>query len=223
MKSQKKILLLLAVILLTAAAGVYYNMHKRTKQDKEISPVDVGTGLHNGDIIFQTSLSAQSKAIQLATKSKYSHIGILFSENEKWYVYEAVQPVKKTPLAKWIARGEKGHYVIKRLKNADEVLTPAVLKEMKAAGEKYKGKDYDIYFGWSDEKIYCSELVWKIYKQAANIEIGNLQTLSEFDLSHPEVQKKMKERYGNTIPQNEKFISPAAMFDSEMLVTVSEH
>jgi hypothetical protein len=29
-----------------------------------------------GDILFQTSKSAQSKAVQLATKSKYSHMGI---------------------------------------------------------------------------------------------------------------------------------------------------
>lgn len=31
----------------------------------------------NGDIIFQTSKSNQSKAIQLATDSKYSHMGII--------------------------------------------------------------------------------------------------------------------------------------------------
>jgi len=33
---------------------------------------------HDGDIIFQVSKSAQSRAIQLATKSKYSHVGIVF-------------------------------------------------------------------------------------------------------------------------------------------------
>ena len=33
--------------------------------------------IKNGDIIFQTSKSSQSKAIQLATNSKYSHMGII--------------------------------------------------------------------------------------------------------------------------------------------------
>jgi hypothetical protein len=31
----------------------------------------------NGDIIFHTSRSAQSVAIQLATQSRYSHMGIV--------------------------------------------------------------------------------------------------------------------------------------------------
>ena len=52
-------------------------------------------GIKNGDIIFQTSLSAQSKAIQLATKSKYSHCGLIFKEKNTYYVFEAIQPVKK--------------------------------------------------------------------------------------------------------------------------------
>jgi hypothetical protein len=47
-------------------------------------------------------------------------------------------------------------------------------------------------------------------------------TLEDFDLSHPAVQKKMKECYGNAVPENELVISPAAMFNSEELETVSE-
>src|SRR5690606_5876902 len=37
-----------------------------------------GKIIQNGDIIFQTSKSSQSQAIQLATKSKYSHMGIIY-------------------------------------------------------------------------------------------------------------------------------------------------
>ena len=58
--------------------------------------------LKQGDIIFQTSLSSQSQAIQLATNSPYSHMGILFQESGKWFVFEAIQPVKMTPLDTWI-------------------------------------------------------------------------------------------------------------------------
>jgi hypothetical protein len=176
----------------------------------------------NGDIIFQTSQSSQSKAIQLATDSKYSHMGIIYENDGQLYVYEAVQPVKLTPLKEWINRGENGHYVIKRLKNADQVLTDSVIKKMKQAGELFKGKSYDIYFEWSDDKIYCSELVWKIYKDVVDIEIGQLENLSDFDLSHDIVQTKMKERYGDNIPMDEKVISPKAMFNSDKLKTIEE-
>jgi uncharacterized protein YycO len=72
-------------------------------------------------------------------------------------------------------------------------------------------------FGWSDEKIYCSELVWKIYKRGADVEIGKLQQLSDFDLSSDIVKAKLKERYGDNIPMNETVISPAAIFESQLL------
>ncbi len=45
-------------------------------------------------------------------------MGIIFKRNKQIYVFEAVQPVKFTLLKKWIKRGVKKHYVIKRLKNA---------------------------------------------------------------------------------------------------------
>jgi len=183
----------------------------------------VASSIQNGDIIFHTSESRQSQAIQLATGSKYSHMGIIYEDQGKYFVYEAVQPVKLTPLTEWKKRGENGHYVIKRLKNAEDILSPAVLSNMKMVGQQYLGKSYDVYFNWSDEKIYCSELVWKIYKEAAGIEIGTLENLSEFDLSSDYVQSIMKERYGNNIPLDEKVISPAAMFNSSLLVTVEEN
>jgi Permuted papain-like amidase enzyme, YaeF/YiiX, C92 family len=178
--------------------------------------------LRDGDIIFHESRSSQSRAIQLATKSRYSHMGILYRQEGKWYVYEAVQPVKLTPLRSWIERGKDSHFVVKRLRRSG-ILTPQVLRKMQRAGEEYRGKNYDLYFEWSDDRIYCSELVWKIYKRAAGVEIGRLQTLKDFDLTHPAVQAKMRERYGNRIPRNEPVISPAAMFDSTLLVEVVRH
>ena len=39
--------------------------------------------LKTGDILFITSSGGQGKAIQLATKSKYTHVGIVFVENGK--------------------------------------------------------------------------------------------------------------------------------------------
>jgi uncharacterized protein YycO len=92
---------------------------------------------------------------------------------------------------------------------------------MKQIGDQFKGKPYDTTFEWSDNRIYCSELVWKIYKRAAGIEIGKLQKLKEFDLSDARVKEIMKKRYPNKIPTQEIVISPAAIFDSELLVTIT--
>jgi uncharacterized protein YcfL len=58
--------------------------------------------LRDGDIIFQTSRSEQSIAIQKATHSQYSHMGIVFLRNGSPHVYEAIKTVQYTPLRKWV-------------------------------------------------------------------------------------------------------------------------
>lgn len=208
---------------LSAKRKFYHPKHRLEKAKTEIKQLAYQGEIKNGDLIFQISLSGQSKAIQLATNSKYSHCGIIYSDNGQFYVFEAVQPVKTTPLDKWIARGENGHYVIKRLKNADQILTTETLEKMRSEGEKFKGKNYDLTFEWSDDKIYCSELIWKVYQRATGIEIGKLEKLSDFDLTNEAVKKKMKERYGDKIPTEEIVISPAAIFDSKLLTTVKSN
>jgi len=190
---------------------------------KNITINELMLELQDGDIIFQTSLSAQSKAIQLATHSKYSHMGMIYKKDQAIYVFEAVQPVKLTPLEVWIKRGKNEHFVVKRLKESDKVLSPEVKLKIKELGKQFLGKDYDIYFEWTNNRIYCSELVWKIYKQAANIEIGKLETLEDFDLSNEVVKKILVERYGDKIPNNEIVISPESMFNSEKLITIFEN
>ena len=222
----KKIILIFGLIGILILGGLYvkqkyYDKNRRAENIKiEVRKPASASEIRDGDLIFQTSLSGQSKAIQLATKSKYSHCGIIYREDDAYYVFEAVQPVKTTPLDAWIARGEDGHYVIKRLKNADKILTMEVVKKMKQEGAKFLGKNYDLTFEWSDDKIYCSELIWKIYQRAAGIEIGKLEKLGNFDLTNEMVTEKMRERYGDKIPLEEIVISPSAIFDSELLITV---
>jgi cell wall-associated NlpC family hydrolase len=218
---------LLPLFLLLAVSLVAYpRLHRRftryqQRQSAQTMVAKLAPKLHNGDLIFQTSQSAQSKAIQLATHSTYSHCGILFQKNGEWRVFEAVQPVSETSLAAWAARGLDGQFVVKRLHDAETVPTPAAIQRLRAAGEQYRGKNYDLYFGWSDDRIYCSELLWKMYQQATGREIGKLQTLREFDLGHPAVQAKLQERYGKHIPLEEKVISPVRMLESKELVTVN--
>jgi len=222
----KKTILLIGLIAILLVGGLYakrkyYDLRQRLDNAKtEVRNLTDNHELREGDLIFQTSLSRQSQAIQLATKSRYSHCGLIYKDGKDYYVFEAVQPVKRTPLDKWIARGKDGKYVIKRLKNADQVLTPATLAKMKQIGDKFKGKNYDLTFEWSDDKIYCSELIWKIYQRTTGLEIGKLEKLSDFDLTNEAVKMKMKERYGDKIPMNEIVISPVAIFDSELLKTV---
>ncbi len=173
--------------------------------------------LQDGDLIFHTSRSAQSLAIQQATGSRYSHMGVVVWRNGKPFVFEAVKTVRLTPLTAWIARGEGGHFVAKRLR---QPLDAASRVKLLRTAATFAGRPYDLTFEWSDARIYCSELVWKLYDRALGIRIGALQRLREFKLDDPAVRRKLVERYGNKIPLDEPVISPAAMADSDLLVDV---
>jgi hypothetical protein len=130
--------------------------------------------------------------------------------------------VRYTPLEKWISQGDDGHYVVKRLRDADRVLTGEAVARLREAAKGFIGRPYDLTFEWSDDRIYCSELVWKIYDRGLGIRIGRLRKLRDFDLSDPIVKAKLRERYGDQIPLDETVISPGEMFSAEVLRVVVE-
>ncbi|PXY40981.1 hypothetical protein DMB65_10440 [Flavobacterium cheongpyeongense] len=223
---KKKYLIPLITFLLSFCCALYVTIQIFSKNEnpflasKTKGEINVPDKIQDGDIIFQTSESSQCEAVRIATNSKFSHCGIIYEINGNLFVFEAVQPIKLTRLDDWIRHGRDKKYVVKRLKNAIELLTPATLQKMKDYSQQFMGKEYDAFFEWTDTRIYCSELVWKIYKNGANIELSKLHELKDFNLTDERVQKILKERYGNEIPLKEKVVSPSNLVDSDLLVTV---
>ena len=176
--------------------------------------------LREGDILFQHTGGEQGRAVELATGSPWTHVGILFKRDGQWMVYEAVGPVLHTPLQEWTAHGDNGHWTAKRWKQAGTQLDAAALARLKKAGERFKGLPYDLQFGWSDDRIYCSELVWKMYKEGLGVELCAPKPMRENNLGSETVQRVMKERYGTAPPLDELMMAPGALFDCPELKTV---
>lgn len=218
-KSKKTILLTFLcflAILLFVGANVLSENGKLSKSNTTQQT------FKDGDVIFQTSQSEQCEAVRIATKSKFSHCGIIFNENGNCYVYEAIQPVKKTLFKDWIKHGLDNKYLVMRLKDSNS-LDKLSLDKMKSYGKKMLNKDYDIYFEWSDENIYCSEYVWKIYKFGANIELCNLEKLKSFNLEDYRVKAILSQRYGTNIPLNEDVVAPSQLANSDKLITIFDN
>jgi hypothetical protein len=181
-----------------------------------------GPELRNGDLVFQTSRSGQSAAVALATRSQLTHMGVVFLDRGEPWVLEAVEPVKRTRFETWRRRGEGGRVFVKRLRDAGVVLTPEVVGRMRTLGQTWLGRHYDLQFRWDDERLYCSELAFKLYERAAGVPIGKVQRASEMALGHPEVQRKLRERFGHQrFSPDEPVITPQAMFDDPRLVLVA--
>ncbi len=168
-----------------------------------------------GDIIFQSLPKMDLvEAIEGITKSPYSHVGILIKKNDSWYVREAIIDVHDTQLFKWIIRGRSNEFVVFRLKKNWRPTIPDFI----SSTEKYMGRPYDVKYELDDTKIYCSELVYKSFKDATNKNLGELVALGKMNWKP----------YENTIRKYEKgepplerlMISPRHLSESDYLQKV---
>ncbi|WP_266157580.1 YiiX family permuted papain-like enzyme [Dyella silvatica] len=177
---------------------------------------------HDGDLIFQTSSSAQSAAVQAATGSRWSHMGVIVYRHGKPDVLEAEAQVRFTPLASWIARGEGGHYAVRRLRDHAPIDTDAAHARLRETAGAMLGRPYDTRFEWSDRRLYCSELAWKLYQRSYGIILAPLSHLRDFKLDSTVVRAKLQQRYHGKPPLDEPVIAPDAIFRSTLLSTVVE-
>lgn len=178
--------------------------------------VDVSR-LQDGDIIFHESASRQSLVIRIAQGSRWTHCGIIFFENGKPYVYEAVEPVKKTPLDRWIARGGDD-FVVMRVK---KTLSAEDVKAVKKEALAMFGRHYDVDFRMDDNRIYCSELVWKAYERGAGVRLCEPTSLSKMGFDNRLVRSLASKKIGKDrvarIKGDEPIVTPAQLARSSKL------
>ena len=164
-----------------------------------------------GDVIFQTSQSQQSPLIQIATRSRISHCGIIVMKNGKPYVLETLKTLVITPLDKFIARGEGGKYWLKRSNK----------ENIKIKYGSYLGKPYDLAFKFDNGKFYCSELIYDIYKNQLGIELCEPKNVSDYLIlgtdKLPQIEKAMKKR---GITKEQYAVAPVDIFESDYLEDV---
>lgn len=169
-----------------------------------------------GDVLFQSLPTAELViAIEGATHSPWSHCGIVAREDGQWVVYEAIGPVKATPLREYFARSRGGRFAVYRFKEEHRQHIPAVLEKAKP----YFGRPYDIHYSMDDEAIYCSELIYKAYRDATGRELGKLVTLGDLDWKPHEDFIRRVER--GTLPLEREMITPRDLADAEQLEFVS--
>lgn len=175
----------------------------------------------NGDIILQQTPGHQAKAVQLATNSPWTHVGVVFLTKDGPQVLEAVQPVQIVPVKKFIKRSYKGKYQVMRLKNNTSMTLNSLNKADKWAKAQI-GKNYDGRFQWSDQTLYCSELVWKIFKVAGNIELCPIKKVGDYNLKNPTVKALIKQRFGSItrLNLNEPIVAPSDIAASTLLTIV---
>lgn len=176
-----------------------------------------------GDVIFIQSQTQQAAALREATGSVWTHVGIIVKKNSKWHVAEAIGPLKMTPINDFINRSKNKSFKIFRYKH----FKPAtMLKQLYAVLPKYN-KPYDIYFEFTEERIYCSELTYHVFKDVTEFEMGRIQKMKEMRLEGPYVQALIEKRLtdtGRELNPEELIITPVSqMLDPNMALIQSSN
>ncbi len=130
------------------------------------------TNLKEGDLAFQCRLSEQTIMLLIGTASPCTHVGIVMEGDDgQLYVYEALEPVRITPIEEYEKAGLFNYVWYKRA-------TEETLK----VNPEYVGKHYDYAFCFDNDDYYCSELVWRTYQDQFGIRLAEPRELSTFNI-----------------------------------------
>lgn len=170
--------------------------------------------VQEGDILFQPlPHGGLVDAIEGVSLSIYSHCGIVVRDGGEWYVLEAIGPVRTTPLGDWIRRGRGGYFDAYRLDSALQPKIPAIL----ASARTYLGRPYDKHYDFDDQRIYCSELVFKAVRTATGVSLGKVERLGDLNWEPHAAFIRSIEGY---VPKNREMITPRSLSAAKELTLV---
>lgn len=164
----------------------------------------------DGDVVFRRGKSMASQAVLLTEKnSMYSHAGIIYLVNHVPYVIHAVpgesgtdsEEIKCEKLTSFLGFEKASRAGIYRLTSADK--SKRILALHKARQAFSQRVEFDEEYNLeSDEKLYCTELIWKSYR-AAGIDLIN----GHFDALNIPLYKGW-------------YILPGSLLDSKLLTAI---
>lgn len=165
---------------------------------------------HDGDLIFRRGKSMASQAVLLTDhNSMYSHVGMICMIGQVPYVIHAVpgesgsgpEEIKCEKLTSFLDFEKASRGGLYRLSQPDSPAIGKALQQAKQAFDKRVkfDEEYDLK---SDDKLYCTELIWKSYLVA-----GVDLVQGQFDLL--------------SIPlRRGKYILPGTFLNSQSLISI---
>jgi len=173
-----------------------------------------------GDLVFQALPLDDDliQAIEGVTESNYSHVGVLLNRDGIWTVIEASRPgVIYTPFEEWKIKGRNERWAAYRLKAAYQEHIPQFLTELEA----HIGKPYDFKYELSEDKLYCSGLVYHAWMSSTGQEMGKLTRVGDMNWKP---YRATIEKYNNApAPLDRQVISPVELSKAGQLEKVYNH
>lgn len=177
-----------------------------------------GWAPREGDVLFQSlPRSPLVDAIEGASRSPWSHCGLVARRGDDFVVVEAFGTVRETPLEAWIARGRGGGFAVHRWTDALAPAIPALV----AAARDHLGRPYDFRYAFGNDAIYCSELVFLAFEAATGRRLAGVQTLGA--LEWKPFEAVIRDLEGGPPPLDRELFTPAALAAAPELPLLLAH
>jgi hypothetical protein len=135
-------------------------------------------------------------------------VGIISEKTTSGFkVVQAVSPVTSEVFLSEFLEGSRVTPVFLRYKNRTESLA----EELAAAAKNYIGTPYDGAFGLGEGSLYCSELVYFVFKRV----LGDQSPLHLFKMNFNPWMTQWRNVLGKEPPQGKPGISPGDIFRSD--------
>lgn len=165
--------------------------------------------IKTGDLLFQViTKDSLDSSFQFAD-STYNNIGIAFISYGNYALLRTEGGF--ISIRHWVDRGYNRHFVVKRLIDADSLLSnDEQTNNFEKTAREYLMKDMHTSNEWPNNKICNSERICIVFKHALNV-----------DLCPLEIKEKMNID-SNTDDHIEYKASVSAIFNSDKLITVKK-
>ena len=176
--------------------------------------------LQSGDIVFISVRSPVYRQIAATCRSWDSHVGIIFREPDgTLLVAESRVPFCSwTTLDQFLARSVNGRFAIRRLHGG---LDAAQVARLRAAAERRMGRWYHLGFDFDAPREFCSKFVYGVYREALDLEIGEVETFRELLARNPEAPLGFwRLWFFGRIPWQRRTVTPTSQLRSPRLRTM---
>ncbi len=171
---KKSIIIYLTTIILLLSVVVLFVTKYQIFSSGEIGDYKaILTELNNGDLIFRKGRSLESFAVCLADKEKeFSHVGLVVLRNGEPFVIHAV-PYESDGVEEFIKQERVEAFLSTEKASAFAVYRPGFVAEIRNRASEialqfYQSKctfDY-AYDMKTESKLYCTELIFKAFREA---------------------------------------------------------
>ena len=191
--------------------------------------------LKTGDLLFQdldcgSLCDAIEKVTYGADGMNFSHVGIVFFQNNQPMVIEALNGVAIVDLATFLNRVKdengKPKVAVGRIKKEFAAKQGLNYKMALQKAHEFLGAEYDDGYELNNNKFYCSELVYETYLNGNSNPIFSTAPMTFVD---PETKqtfpawKEYFEKLGIPIPEGKLALNPGGMSKAPFLEIIYEY